>query len=219
MASASSGKGQPRQDRDLLRFLHREEVAAGRTSKAWSDWKAEKVERMLAERDRLAEEERQIHGPWNAAEWKAWQEAELAENAKRIASAAKRAGEEAQEAELNKRLKEALEEHKDILEKAKKESAQQRALADECEACRYARAELEAERELRESEISTLQLVVRNATLELRNSSTQYEIMQVRVDRLNTELVNANLEVEVMQMRMNELHSEFDMERNFRYRG
>eukprot|EP00435_Cladocopium_sp_Y103_P023227 s4221_g5.t1 len=82
--------------------------------------------------------------------------------------------------------------------------AQERALEEECQACRDVRAELHAERregKLQAAALGRLQLALANAALELRNEVMNYEVVQAREERLESQLCEKNLEVEVTQMR------------------
>ena len=61
-------KSQARQDRDLLRFIHRSSSYDG----SYRQWRQSWLERMQSERQRLDEERRALNGPWTEAEWALW---------------------------------------------------------------------------------------------------------------------------------------------------
>ena len=80
------GPGQPRLDRDLLRFLWQEEQS-GEPFKQWKLRKTQEMEAFNAEQQREKESrereereaERLANGPWTAEEWHAWQTQQAAE--------------------------------------------------------------------------------------------------------------------------------------------
>eukprot|EP00435_Cladocopium_sp_Y103_P057286 s2754_g19.t1 len=94
--------------------------------------------------------------------------------------------------------------------------AQQRALDEECRICRELQAELQAEREMLASELTTMQLALQNATLQIRNETMQGEVLQARMATFRTVLESQSLEVESMAMRMQAVASEYEMERSAR---
>ena len=53
------------QDRDLLRYIHRNSSFEG----TYREWRKQWVDRMEAEKAQEAEKKRMEHGPWTAAEW------------------------------------------------------------------------------------------------------------------------------------------------------
>ena len=84
--------GQPRLDRDLLRYLWRESGSAV----GYQQWRAQKLSAMAEYKRAEEERQRQLHGPWTQAEWSQWQKTKDEE---RLEEQARRLAEEAQELE------------------------------------------------------------------------------------------------------------------------
>lgn len=93
------GVGQPRVDRDLLRFLWREDCSRVGQSVSYGIWRSQKLALMDAERKANAEQvaardaaekeaQRLEHGPWTSLEWQGWhrQQWELQQQAEKEAS-------------------------------------------------------------------------------------------------------------------------------------
>ena len=70
MSEDKPEKPQSRQDRELLRFIHRNSGFAG----SYREWRKMWVTRMDGERKEMAEQQRVLHGPWTAAEWELWRQ-------------------------------------------------------------------------------------------------------------------------------------------------
>ena len=64
------GQGQPREDRNLLRFLWQE----FQTDETFKTLKARNQEHLKEEREAVAAEAHRLeHGPWSSEEWNQWQ--------------------------------------------------------------------------------------------------------------------------------------------------